>query len=120
MFSVWRTVSADIASLTSLRTCHLVEKLNCTSERCLLISILTAIKQGARLMETEPFKKLGARLTLPQFSECTQQGPPNLDDPVYMECLVRMSAITMYHPASTCSMGNKDDIRSSVVDPSLR
>ena len=36
----------------------------------------------------------------------------------YLECLVRGKTLTIYHPTSTCRMGN--DPGSSVVDAKLR
>lgn len=76
-----------------------------------------AIKQGAALIETEPFKALGARLHWPSFPECGANRGAH--DQLYMECLVRMASLTMYHPSGTCAMGKIDD-KKAVLDPRLK
>lgn len=81
------------------------------------VSELLAVKQGAALIETEPFKALGAQLHWPSFSECGDKR--GTQHRAYMECLVRMASLTMYHPSGTCPMGREEDERA-VLDPQLR
>jgi len=77
--------------------------------------LIDTVREAVQLVATEPFRALGASVHLPAFPEC---GPPSLESQFYMECLVRMAAITMYHPVGTNSMG--DNPADSVVDSKLR
>ena len=86
---------------------------------CNYLLYFTAIRQGIELLETEPFRSLGARLHWPTFPQCGV----NFGSPAYMECLVRMASLTMYHPVGTNAMGNDDTEDGhcpSVVDSQLR
>lgn len=76
-----------------------------------------AIEQGVKLLETDAFKALGAKLHWPSFSQCGSN--PGIDNKRYMECLVRTAALTMYHPAGTAPMGHPDD-SEAVLDHELR
>lgn len=88
---------------------------NQPTSTCILLFL--AIKQGAALIDTEPFKALGAQLHWPSFPECADsRGTHNR---AYMECLVRMASLTMYHPSGTSAMGKTDDHRA-VLDTRLR
>ena len=73
------------------------------------------LKEAFKLMETEGFRALGASLHLPTFPEC---GEASATSDTYLECLVRMSAISMYHPVGTNAMGHHP--ANSVVDSKLR
>ena len=70
-----------------------------------------------KLISTEPFKALGARVHWPTFPEC---GIPDGSSQSYMECLVRMAALTMYHPSGTAAMGCDEAECPGVVDSQLR
>lgn len=72
--------------------------------------LILAIREGVKLLATKPFRALGAKVHWPSFPEC---GAPDESSQIYMECLVRMAALTMYHPVGTSAMG-------SVVDSQLR
>ncbi|XP_065348224.1 neither inactivation nor afterpotential protein G-like isoform X1 [Cloeon dipterum] len=72
-----------------------------------------AFKLAARVTKTRAFKRLGAKMHLPEFKHC---GKPNLKDDAYLACAIRTSAITGYHPAGTCRMGSG---RQSVLTPEL-
>ena len=75
----------------------------------------TVVKEASRLMDTEAFRALGASLHLPTFPEC---GAASVASDTYLECLIRMSAISMYHPVGTNAMGHHP--LHSVVDSKLR
>ena len=66
-------------------------------------------------MKTEAFRSLGASLHLPTFPEC---GAADSSSDTYLECVVRMAAITMYHPVGTNAMGQHP--AHSVLDSKLR
>ncbi|KAL3868340.1 hypothetical protein ACJMK2_041157 [Sinanodonta woodiana] len=76
--------------------------------------------RGFRVMEkylaTKTMQKIGVTLDLLNFKPCG--GHEFLSD-VFVECLIRHKAITIYHPTSTCKMGSPND-PSTVVDPQLR
>nr|XP_042907534.1 neither inactivation nor afterpotential protein G-like [Parasteatoda tepidariorum] len=75
-----------------------------------------AIKMAAKLGSTKPLRDLGSRLHLPGYHSCSEY-KQSLDDEGYLECWIRISAITAYHPVGTCAMG---DHSMSVVDSTLR
>ncbi|XP_076323810.1 choline dehydrogenase, mitochondrial-like isoform X3 [Tachypleus tridentatus] len=77
-----------------------------------------AMKLAARLAKAEPFRRLGVKLHLPDYSECSQYNQ-TMRDLRYLECWVRTGGITGYHPMSTCRMGT-DNNPDSVVDSKLR
>ncbi|KAL3868338.1 hypothetical protein ACJMK2_041155 [Sinanodonta woodiana] len=76
--------------------------------------------RGFRVMEkylaTKTMQKIGVTLNLLNLKPCG--GYEFLSD-VYVECLVRHNAVTIYHPTSTCKMGSPKD-PTTVVDPQLR
>lgn len=76
---------------------------------------IDVIKEALRLMKTEAFRSLGASLHLPTFPEC---GAADSSSDTYLECVVRMAAITMYHPVGTNAMGQHP--AHSVLDSKLR
>ncbi|XP_076323808.1 oxygen-dependent choline dehydrogenase-like isoform X1 [Tachypleus tridentatus] len=79
---------------------------------------IQAMKLAARLAKAEPFRRLGVKLHLPDYSECSQYNQ-TMRDLRYLECWVRTGGITGYHPMSTCRMGT-DNNPDSVVDSKLR
>ncbi|KAF4532998.1 hypothetical protein B566_EDAN000687 [Ephemera danica] len=74
-----------------------------------------AFRLAVRVAESKAFRKLGARVHLPQLRHC---GVSNVRNDGYMECVLRTAAITGYHPAGTCPMGGSG--RHSVLDSELR
>ncbi|GLH15728.1 Neither inactivation nor afterpotential protein G [Gryllus bimaculatus] len=83
-----------------------------------VVCMSDGVKFAARMMKTQPFQDLGARLHLPHLNEC-KHSTPHFEDDAYLECLVRTAAITGYHPAGTCKMGRTSD-PTTVVDSFLR
>ncbi|KAL3868337.1 hypothetical protein ACJMK2_041154 [Sinanodonta woodiana] len=69
-----------------------------------------------KYLTTKTMQKIGVTLDLLNFELC---GRHEFLSDVYVECLVRHNAVTIYHPTSTCKMGSPDD-PSTVVDPQLR
>ncbi|XP_068203990.1 neither inactivation nor afterpotential protein G-like [Palaemon carinicauda] len=83
-----------------------------------------AFKFAMRLVRTKAFKGIGASMHLPKYNECTIKGGMDEDDDTislyneYVSCIVRMAAITGYHPLGTARIGRRDDLMA-VVDPEL-
>ncbi|KFM77710.1 Glucose dehydrogenase [acceptor], partial [Stegodyphus mimosarum] len=80
--------------------------------------LIKAMKMAARLGTTEPLRRLGARLHLPGYSACIAFNQ-SLDDDRYLECWLRTSGITAYHPVGSCAIGPQDD-PMAVLDSKLR
>ncbi|XP_049847200.1 neither inactivation nor afterpotential protein G-like isoform X2 [Schistocerca gregaria] len=80
--------------------------------------MIKAINLAEKLVRTKAFQKLGAQLHLPVLSECSNL-IPDVRDLLYLECIIRTSAVTAYHPGGTCKMGSLQD-NSTVVDNLLR
>ncbi|GBM15347.1 Alcohol dehydrogenase [acceptor] [Araneus ventricosus] len=80
--------------------------------------LIKAMKTAARLGSTKTVRDLGARLHLPGYEHCSNFSQ-SLEDDKYLECWLRTSAITAYHPVGTCAMGSNDD-PVTVLDWRLR
>ncbi|XP_063870481.1 neither inactivation nor afterpotential protein G-like isoform X2 [Scylla paramamosain] len=88
-----------------------------------------AFKFGMRLLRTKAFQSLGAAAHLPRYKECVEAvggaaGPGPGEDArarykEYVNCIVRIGAITGYHPLGTARLGQPDDPKA-VVDLELR
>lgn len=88
-----------------------------------------AFKFAMRLVRTKAFQSLGATAHLPRFEECVggvggAAGPGPGEDAraryrEYVNCLVRIGAITGYHPLGTARLGRPDDPKA-VVDLELK
>ncbi|XP_064108127.1 neither inactivation nor afterpotential protein G-like isoform X1 [Macrobrachium nipponense] len=84
-----------------------------------------AFKFAMRLVRTKAFQGIGASMHLPKYEECTIKGGLDEEDDTialyneYVSCIVRMAAITGYHPLGTARIGRRDDYMA-VVDPELR
>lgn len=72
------------------------------------------IKFALKLLETEPFKKIDARLRHPVVPGCEK-----LEEHKFWSCYIRTLTSTIYHPSGTCKMGASND-KTAVVDPQLR
>lgn len=79
-------------------------------------TFVASIRHIQALADTEPFKKLGAKVHPANFSTC--QGL-QFDSDEYWECAVRTLTATLHHQIATCRMGPVGDPRA-VVDPELR
>ncbi|KAK7072954.1 hypothetical protein SK128_018785, partial [Halocaridina rubra] len=88
-----------------------------------------AFKFAMRLVRTKAFQKLGATLHLPKYEDCVPRGSAGKGDSVmddtrslyneYVSCLIRVAAITGYHPLGTARIGKPGD-PMAVVDSTLR
>lgn len=76
--------------------------------------MIDGIKLVLRLIETQPFKKIGARLRDHKVPGCEE-----LQGDEYWVCYIRTITSTIYHPSGTCKMGATDDA-SAVVGPELK
>lgn len=79
-------------------------------------TILHAIKYVLKLIETEPFKKVGARLHSIPMPYCAHIRF-GTDD--YWRCAIKIMAFTINHQAGTNKMGPQSD-PSAVVSPELK
>lgn len=75
--------------------------------------MLDGVKFVLKLVETKPFKKIGARLRKQDVPGCE-----GLQGDEYWICYFRTITSTMYHPSGTCKMGASSDA-TAVVDPQL-
>lgn len=78
--------------------------------------MLQGIHFASKLIETKPFKALGARLEHFQIPSCIQFAFRSRD---YWKCLIKQMTVSVYHPVGTCKMGPVTD-PGAVVDPRLR
>lgn len=84
---------------------------------------IRAIRLAVDMIETEPFRRLGARIVWPRFKKCQNFGPFEEDFQTnrplnsYLECLVRTSGTTAHHPGGTCAIGQQP---TSPVDSKFR
>lgn len=80
-----------------------------------LNSMLRATKFVLKLIEMEPFKKLGVKPSTIPLGQC---GSYKLYSDQYLKCLIRYGTTSLFHPMSTCKMGPSDD-PEAVVGPDL-
>ena len=86
--------------------------------------LIKSVRLAVRVMETDTFKKIGAKIHWPRLRECMKFGPSRIDietnhpSDEYIECLARQVAITTHHPGGTCAMGTKAD--EAPLDSRLR
>jgi choline dehydrogenase len=82
-----------------------------------------AIRFSVDTVESQPFVELGARIHWPKLKECEELAPTdgqleaNRPSDEYLECFIRVAAITTYHPGGTCAIGSAED---SVLDEELK
>ncbi|XP_037925104.1 neither inactivation nor afterpotential protein G isoform X2 [Hermetia illucens] len=85
--------------------------------------IIKSVRNGVKVIMSEPFQSLKAKIHWPKIKNCSAYGPLNRDffinepSDKYLECLIRTVGLTGHHPGGTCSMGSRLD---SVVDNRLR
>ena len=78
-----------------------------------------------KLVRTSSFQELGASLHLPKTPNCVPDGTRSEGKDAhmlyqeYVTCVIKLAAITGYHPVGTARMGSKDDPKA-VVDKKLR
>ena len=75
------------------------------------------MKAARKIVETKAFKAVGAHLIPNLLPGCEQYG--SVDNDEYWNCYIKHWTNTMWHFASTCKMGAKND-GNSVVDSKLR
>ena len=76
---------------------------------------ISGIRLYQKLIETEAFKGLGAKLIMKVHPLCKHV---KYDSDDYWRCVIRSDTLTIYHPTSTCRMGPDDG--TTVVDAQLR
>lgn len=83
-----------------------------------LLCIRNAVRMTIKMISTEAFRRLDAKIHWPRLKACENFGP--FDEDVsfvpsdrYLDCLIRQGGLTGHHPGGTCSIG-------SVVDSKLR
>ncbi|XP_051154686.1 neither inactivation nor afterpotential protein G-like isoform X2 [Leptopilina boulardi] len=74
------------------------------------------VKLALKIVESEEFRKLGAKLHVPNLKNCPPSNNNYWDDN-FSECVIRIGGIASYHPGGTCKMGTGSD---AVVDTKLR
>uniref|UniRef100_A0A8D8N6P5 Neither inactivation nor afterpotential protein G n=1 Tax=Culex pipiens TaxID=7175 RepID=A0A8D8N6P5_CULPI len=80
-----------------------------------------AIRLAVKTAATEPFRRMNATIHWPRVHSCANFGPfeedfrTNRPSDRYLECILRVSALTGHHPGGTAAMG-----RAGVVDGQLR
>ncbi|XP_062563726.1 neither inactivation nor afterpotential protein G-like [Armigeres subalbatus] len=85
--------------------------------------MIAAIRLAARTVDSEPFRRMGAKLYWPKVRQCSNFGPfeedfrTNRPSDRYLECILRVSALTGHHPGGTAAMGLHSE---AVVDNALR
>ena len=80
--------------------------------------LFEAIEHMRKFVNTEPMKKIGVDFSnvTPYTKFCSQHV---FDTKDFWECYIRSWAVTVYHPTTTCRMGDSSD-PTAVVDPQLR
>ncbi|GFR20152.1 alcohol dehydrogenase [Trichonephila clavata] len=81
--------------------------------------LFLALKTAVKLGTTKPLLDLGAKLYIPHFKHCSNYSV-NLADEKDLECWIRTTALTAYHPVGTCAMESKTANIAGVVDRRLR
>lgn len=78
--------------------------------------LIEGMKIGLKLSQTDAFQRFGSKLYDRHFPGCEHL---HLLTDAYFGCFIRHYSTTLYHPTSTCKMGNRSDLMA-VVDPELR
>lgn len=82
-----------------------------------------AIRLAVKTVDSEPFRRMGAILHWPKVRSCANFGPfkedfrTNRPSDRYLECILRVSALTGHHPGGTAAMASHSE---AVVDGHLR
>lgn len=82
--------------------------------------IIRAIRLSVKLIETDAFQEVNAKIHWPRFSQCNNffsaDEEVNATDQ-YLECIIRVGAVTAHHPGGTVSVGKSPN---SALDSRMR
>lgn len=81
---------------------------------------MQAIHLSMDLMETKPFRQMNATIHWPQFDQCKnfmEMNDVNGVNDRYLECIIRVGAVTAHHPGGSCSVGKTN---KSCIDSRMR
>lgn len=82
--------------------------------------IIRAIRLSIKLIQTDAFKAVDAKIHWPRFNQCknffSADGETDVTDQ-YLECIIRVAAVTAHHPGGSCAIGQ---FASSVLDSRMR
>lgn len=81
--------------------------------------IIRAIRSAMRLIATDSFKAVNAKIHWPQFDQCRNFLPKDDIDisDRYLECIIRVAALTAHHPGGSCAIGKSPN---SALDNQMR
>lgn len=79
-------------------------------------TVLEAVKYTMQLVQTEPFRKIGARIHNIPLPSCVQHG---FGSDNYWRCAIRTFCVSLHHQVATCKMGPSSD-PTAVVSPELK
>ena len=77
--------------------------------------LIRGIRIVEKLMQTDAYKNIGVNFNSTNMAACSEF---KFRSDEYWECYIRHMVMTVYHPTSTCKMGDIND-PSAVVDPEL-
>lgn len=79
---------------------------------------IRATRLAMHLMGTNAFRQMNATIHWPKFDQCknfVHQNDAIADR--YLECLIRVAAVTAHHPAGSCAIGSS---KKSCIDSRMR
>lgn len=84
--------------------------------------LIRAIRLAMDLIATDAFKAVNAKIHWPEFSQCKNFITFTADDEInvtdrYLECVIRVGALTAHHPGGSCSIGKSPN---SALDSQMR
>lgn len=79
-------------------------------------TVLEAVKYTMQMVQTEPFKKIGARIHDIPLPSCVEHGFGSDD---YWRCAIRTFCVSLHHQVATCKMGPSSD-PTAIVSPELK
>lgn len=81
---------------------------------------IRAIRMAMRLIATDAFKAVNAKIRWPKFGQCRNFLSNDDDTEItdrYLECIIRVGALTAHHPGGSCAIGK---LPSSALDNQMR
>lgn len=82
--------------------------------------IIRAIRMAMSLISTDSFKAVNAKIHWPKFLNFCRNFLPNDEIDVtdqYLECIIRVGALTAHHPGGSCAIGKSSN---SALDNQMR